>query len=93
MSLSHGAVPRGRMKEGTPRVGGGELGAIFMQNLLPSVRDCVISGDLVMVSVCYDCRALPLNCSCKEKANSPSRMAKVCVRRALVLFDVMHTIW
>ena len=38
MSLSQGAVPRGRMKEGTPTLGEGELGAIYTHNVLPSCQ-------------------------------------------------------
>lgn len=93
MSFSQGSVPRGRMKEGTPTLRKCELGAMYMQDLLPSVRDSVISSDLVTKKVCGICRTLRLNCTCSGDERSYPKEATICARRPFVIFDVMHTIW
>lgn len=57
-------VPRGRYRLGTPRLSEGELMAIIMQNCPASVRDALITDNLVVFTSCSRCNATIIGCDC-----------------------------
>lgn len=82
-------VPRGRFRQGTPRVGEGELLAMMMQDMTANVRDCANSSDAVYVTTCSHCNRLIINCDCSHPKPEPTT---VMARYPVVMLDMYTTL-
>jgi hypothetical protein len=82
-------VPRGRYRQGTPKLSEGELMSIMMQNCPSSVRDALLSDGMVSVGWCGVCNRLGNGCDCQ---NPKPDQSKIMVRYAEVVLDQFSTV-
>lgn len=82
-------VPKGRYRQGTPRLGEGELMSMMMQSLPCNVRDALNSSDMCSVTLCSASRRIVINCDCQDKNAKP---IEVQMRYATALLDVFSTV-
>jgi len=82
-------VPRGRYRQGTPRLSEGELISMMMQNIPSCVRDAVDSDDKCSVTLCSGCGRIVINCDCPFP-KPDSRLVQM--RWSTVYLDVFSTL-
>jgi hypothetical protein len=82
-------IPKGRYRQGTPRLGEGELLAMMMQNTPSNVRDSIISSDMCIVPKCSVCNRLTITCDCPRP--KPAAI-EVQTRYSLVMLAVFSDV-
>ncbi len=82
-------VPRGRYRQGTPRLSEGELISMMMQNMPSCVRDAVDSDDKCSVTLCSVCNRIVINCDCPFP-KPDSKLVQM--RWSTVYLDVFSTL-
>lgn len=63
-TFSSVTIPRGRYRLGTPRLSEGELLALIMQRCPATVRDAIITDNLVVFTSCSVCNSTIIGCDC-----------------------------
>jgi len=82
-------VTEGRMRGGMPRMGEGEPMAALMQGMPATVRDAVVSSDMVEADICSGCRRLVINCDCSHPKPSPT---KIMAKYPLIVLGIHMTV-